>query len=278
MQMSVTDEVFNLQNMAGTNRLGAFLRALRDRLQPQTFDLAVGVRRRAPGLRREEAAQLCGISPTWYAWIEQGRTCAISVATLQGIASGLRLSPVERAYLFELAQRADPAPEPEAASDPQLLQLLVHAVATPAYILDRHWNALAWNAAAADLFSDWLGSQDAAVADRNLLRYVFLHPRASQLIVDWDHRARRLVAEYRADSAAWPSDAGNQALVKELSDGNAAFAAAWHAQQVLAREGGARSFLHPQRGRCDYLQFTLRVAQYAELKLVILAAAASAGT
>src|SRR5581483_4021175 len=100
--------------------------------------------------------QLCGISPTWYTWIEQGRTTAISVETLSAIAAGLRLSRAERAYLFELSARADPAPPRVEASDPPDLSALVSAIRTPAYILDRHWDAIAWNGPAAELFVDWL--------------------------------------------------------------------------------------------------------------------------
>src|SRR5512146_476558 len=152
--------------------LGDFLRARRDRLRPEDLGFARG-RRRAPGLRREEAAQLCGISPTWYTWIEQGRATAISVETLSAIAVGLRMSRAERAYLFELSARADPTPPRAEGSDPQQLSVLVRAVCSPAYILDRHWDAIAWNRPAAELFVDWLGS-----GERNLLRYVFLDDRA----------------------------------------------------------------------------------------------------
>jgi len=244
--------------------LGDFLRARRDRLRPRDFGFPLG-RRRAPGLRREEAAQLCGVSPTWYTWIEQGRTTAISVETLSAIAVGLRLSRAERAYLFELGSRADPAPPRLQGSDPQRLSALVHAVQPPAYILDRHWDALAWNRAAAELFVDWLES-----AERNLLRYVFLDPRAPKFIVDWDVRARRLVAEYRADTASWRDDPVRKAFVHELCAGSPAFESAWRSQQVLSREGGLRAFQHPARGRCDYEQYTLQVAQRPELKLTIL--------
>ena len=255
--------------------LGQFLRARRDRLRPEDFQFAHG-RRRAPGLRREEAAQLCGISPTWYTWIEQGRTTAISVATPNAIADGLRLSRAERAYLFELGSRADPSPRFE-ESDPRRLAALVRAIRTPAYLLDRHWDALAWNAPAAELFPDWLGRKagkgaEFAVRDpeRNLLRYVFLDPRAQRFIVDWERRSRRLVAEYRADTASWDDDPVRRALVYELSAASPAFDAAWRSQQVLAREGGTRVFQHPRRGRCRYEQYTLRPAHHSELRLTVL--------
>lgn len=259
--------------------LGDFLRAQRDRLRPEDFGFRRG-RRRAPGLRREEAAQLCGISPTWYTWIEQGRTTAVSVDTLSAIATGLRLSRAERAYLFELSARADPVPPRSEGSDPQRLTALVRAVRSPAYILDRHWDAVVWNPPAAELFADWLGGpghpatehgrSNGQTGERNLLRYVFLDERARHFIVDWTDRARRLVAEYRADTAAWHDDLVRKVVVHELCTASAAFEAAWRSQQVLSREGGLRAFRHPTLGNCAYEQHTLRVAQRPDLKLTIL--------
>ncbi len=256
-----------MQPLKARQQLGEFLRALRDRLRPEDFGLPAGQRRRAPGLRREEAAQLCGISPTWFTWIEQGRTSAVSVPTLAAIARGLHLSRAERAYLFELAARADPSPPSADRGDPQQLQPLVNAIRAPAYVLDRHWDAVVWNRAAAELFAAWLGAR--ANADRNLLRFVFTEPAARRFILNWSNRAARLVAEFRADTAAW-DDTVRKALVQELSDASAEFAAAWRSQQVMARDGGRRGFAHPRRGRAEYDQFTLRVAQRADLKLTVL--------
>jgi transcriptional regulator with XRE-family HTH domain len=260
------------RNSKVRKQLGDFLRARRDLLKPEDFGLPMGQRRRAPGLRREEAAQLCGISPTWFTWIEQGRTTAVSVPTLAAIARGLKLSRAERGYLFELAARADPSPPaPAKQEDPQRLQRLVDAVRTPAYMLDRHWDAVAWNKSAAELFTGWLGrARPVLEAPRNLLQFVFLEPAAKDFIVDWQARARRLVAEYRADTAAWRDDPVRHALVHDLGEASAEFAAAWKSQSVQGRDGGRRAFHHPRRGRCEYEQFTLRVAQRAELKLTVL--------
>jgi hypothetical protein len=110
--------------------------------------------------------------------------------------------------------------------------------------------------------------------ERNLLRYVFLDERAPGFIVDWNERARRLVAEYRADTAAWGDDPVRKAFVHELCAASAAFESAWRSQQVLSREGGRRSFRHPARGLCAYEQYTLRVAQWPELKMTVLTEAA----
>ena len=257
--------------------LGEFLRAVRERLIPAEFGLPDGTRRRTPGLRREEVAALCGISPTWYTWIEQGRTTAISVGALADIARGLHLSQAERAYLFQLAGRADPMSPSTTDSDLGQYDDLVSAFRSPAYVLGRHWGALAWNPPAAELFQDWLGKRASGKRassgtdlDRNLLRYVFLHPAAPRFIVDWEERAYRLVAEYRADSASWRNDPLHQKLIEDLCSANPAFDAAWRSQRVLSREGGLRSFLHPRRGRCDYRQFTMRLAQQSEVKVIVL--------
>jgi transcriptional regulator with XRE-family HTH domain len=251
-------------------QLGEFLRARRDQLRPADFGLDVGRRRRAPGLRREEAAQLCGISPTWLTWIEQGRTTSVSVPTLAAIARGLRLSRAERSYLFELAARSDPARPAAPDTDRDALKRLLDAIRAPAYVLDRHWEAIAWNRAASELLSPWLGAARGGPKYRNLLEFVFLDPAASAFIVDWKDRAERLVAEYRADTAAWQADPVRQRLVQDLSDASPEFAAAWRAQRVLSRDGGRRRFQHPRRGRCEYEQFTLRVALQPELKITTL--------
>jgi transcriptional regulator with XRE-family HTH domain len=289
--MRVHDSTQYVSEEDSSPSLGDFVRARRDRLRPDDFGFPRG-RRRAPGLRREEAAQLCGISPTWYTWIEQGRATAISVETLSAIAAGLRLSRAERAYLFELSARADPAPPRAEGSNPQQLSALVREVRIPAYILDRHWDAIAWNRPAAELFVDWLGSgghapgrADSAgpiapagpTPERNLLRYVFLDERATRFIVNWEERARRLVAEYRADTAGWRDDPVRKAFVHELCLASSAFESAWSSQQVRSREGGLRAFQHPKRGRCMYEQYTLRLAQWPELKLTILLPSSSGG-
>ncbi|MDR2216483.1 MAG: helix-turn-helix transcriptional regulator [Nevskiaceae bacterium] len=255
-----------MQQSPSANPLGQYLRARREQSRPADFGLSPGPRRRTPGLRREEAAQLCGISLTWLTWLEQGRSNAVSAPTLAAIARGLKLSRAERQYLFQLAARSDPTPQTQAATTPVQLQSLVNAVRSCAYVIDRHWDAVVWNRAAASLFSPWLGG-----AERNLLRFVFLDRSAKRFIVNWSERARRLVAEFRADTAGWQDDPVRKALVAELIEGSADFAAAWQSQAVRGRDGGKRSFMHPRRGRCEYEQYTLRLAQQPDLKLIVLA-------
>src|SRR5215831_7946175 len=138
--------------------LGAFLQAHRARLEPAALGFPPVGRRRTPGLRREEVAQLAGLSVTWYTWIEQGRDVSVSPAALARLARTLQLSAAERTYVFDLAGKRDPAgPAPAPASEvPVTLEAAVQAIAAPAYVLDRQWNAVVWNALASRLFIGWL--------------------------------------------------------------------------------------------------------------------------
>jgi transcriptional regulator with XRE-family HTH domain len=253
-------------------QLGAFLRAARERVQPEAVGLPAGRRRRTRGLRREEVAGLCGISPTWYTWIEQGRTQAVSVVTLDALALGLRLSPAERSYLFELARRADPraaiaSRAPAGESEDLECARLVSLMGCPAYALDAHWNLLACNGEARRLFAPWLG--EAGPAEPNLLRWVYLDPAARDWIVEWELRARRLAAEFRADTAALRDDAQHRRFVAALCAQSPEFEQAWRSQQVLEREGGLRAFASAE-GLCNYRQFTLRGGAAGGVKLVAL--------
>jgi len=252
------------------NKLGEFIRAHRERTTPVSVGLPVGGRRRTPGLRREELAQLCEVSPTWLTWLEQGREVAPSGKLLARIAEVLQLSAAERTYLFSLAERLEPQHDDEAADAGEPLGEIVAAIDGPAYILDRQWDALAWNEHAAALFGGWLDVEEAEPAQPNLLRFMFRNPAARGLIIDWDDRARRLVAEFRADIGKHASDPSLAALIAELSQGSEDFRALWSAHDVVHREGGLRRFLHPRAGELGFNQITLHLARRHDLKLVML--------
>jgi transcriptional regulator with XRE-family HTH domain len=256
--------------------LGAFIRAHRERVRPDA-ELAAG-RRRTPGLRREELAVRAGISSTWCAWIEQGRDVQASPEALARVAEALALSRAERAYLFQLAARLDPdAPDETSSEDaPASLLAIVQQLQPPAYGLDRLWNAVCWNAAAADLFRGWLDAE--AETQRNLLRYVFLHPSARALIPEWQERARRLLAEFRADYSQTFRDARVRGLVESLRRQSPLFAAAWEEQGVRERAGGIRTFAHPARGALSFTQHTLTPSERPDYKLVVLVPVTSSAT
>jgi transcriptional regulator with XRE-family HTH domain len=245
--------------------LGSFIRAHREHLPVPTK--AIG-RRRTPGWRREELADAAGVSVTWLTWLEQGRDVKASVAALTRLAEALKLTPAERASLFDLAGKRDPAGavEPQMELLPELLNL-PSLFRGPAYLIDHSWTARAWNNEAAQLFLGWL---DAKSTERNLLSFVFLNPGAQRLIDDWSERARRLVAEFRADYSRRPQDSDMQALIDELLAKSPAFSHYWREQAVLNREGGKRCFNHPLQRELIYLQTTLIVALQPDCKLVCL--------
>ena len=241
--------------------LGAFLRAHRERLQRPLG--AVG-RRRTPGLRREEVAEACGASLTWISWLEQGREVSASARLLARLAASLRLAPAERAYLFELAGKRDPeAPAPGDDGLPDEALRLPERMTIPAYLLDGQWTARAWNRAAAELFVGWLDGDH----DRNLMRFIFRSPAAPLLIDQWEDRAGRVVAEFRADFSRRLGEPAMRGLIEELDRSSPLFARLWREQAVLRREGGERQFLAPVR---RFHQSTLVLASHPDVKLVCL--------
>jgi transcriptional regulator with XRE-family HTH domain len=248
--------------------LGDFIRAQRERLAPAAVGLVDARRRRTPGLRREEVAELAGLSTTWYTWIEQGRDVSMSPTALARLAAALRLGRAEREYLFELAGKRDPDPGGDSDALPPGVPASVAAIGPPAYLLDRHWNARAWNTAAERLFVGWLDPG----SDRNLLTFIFAAPGARTLICDWDRRARRVTAEFRAHCAAHLDDPALRGLIDRLRRLSPEFAAMWEQHGVLGREGGERTFNHPADGFLRYEQVTFELAGHADVKLTILVA------
>ncbi len=256
------------QHPASRRELGEFVRSHRAKLQPEMFGMDVGPRRRTPGLRREEMAQLAGVSATWYTWIEQGRDVSVSPSALTRLARVMRLTPAERAYLFDLAGKRDPRAslESEPGDLPKTLATAIAAITTPAYLLDRSWNAIGWNAPASQLFAGWLDGD----GDRNLLRYIFLSPAAQFLIPEWPARARRVAAEFRADFSHHLDAPESRALIDELIAKSPVFAEAWEAHAVVDRQGGDRTFNHPVDGFLRYQQITFVLARHPGIKLVML--------
>jgi transcriptional regulator with XRE-family HTH domain len=251
----------------GRHELGGFIRRMRERLQPSAIGLPDGARRRTPGLRREEVAQLARLSVTWYTWLEQGREISLSPSALGRLARALRLGGSERVYLFELAGKRDPE---QGASNiepiPEAVLSCVDAIRSPAYILDQAWTAQAWNEPAARLFVGWLDVS----GDRNLLRFIFLTAAARLLIHDFDDRARRVVAEFRADISARRGDPAVRRLIDDLRQRSDEFERYWNEHLVLAREGGERWFDHPRDGLVRYEQATFTPVGRPDIKLTIL--------
>lgn len=244
--------------------LGAFVRSRRESITPD----APARRRRTPGLRREELAARAGIGVTWVAWIEQGRNVRASAETLARLANGLNLTRAERAYLFTLAARRDPAdPFSQDATDaPIAITALVNGLAWPAYGLDAAWNVCCANAAARHLFVGLFEADD----QPNLLRYTFTSLQARALLPDWTMRCHRVLAEFRHDYGRVRLDPRVASVVAWLRENSDRFRSAWDQQSVSAREGGLRLFHHPLDGPLRFTQHTLAEVERGDFRLVAL--------
>jgi transcriptional regulator with XRE-family HTH domain len=212
-------------------------------------------------------AQLCGLSATWYTWIEQARDVSVSPTALARLAGALQLGRAERAYLFDLAGKRDPH-QSRGDSDqlPSAAHSCVETIQSPAYILDRCWNARSWNANAERLFVGWLDQP----GERNLLHFIFLQPSARALICEWQQRARRVAAEFRAACSAHLNDPSLRELIERLHRESSDFARFWDEHGVLDREGGERTFNHPIDGFLRYQQVTFTLAGSPDLNLTML--------
>src|SRR5260370_29959866 len=248
--------------------LGEFLRKHRELVAELASDKQVGERkRRTTGLRREEVVQMAAISSAWYARLEQGKEVMPSGVALSRIADVLRLAPAERAYLFELARRVDPIDVSDFADERvgKTIESCVLSISYPACVLDRYWTPLFWNSALVELFPLWLKGPE-----KNLLRYVFLDSDVRTLVVDWELRARRLLALVRADVGEHIDDPKMLDLVRGLSEESEHFQRFWKKQRVQFWDAIEKTYNHPQLGLLKFYQTTFSPATDPTLKLVIL--------
>jgi len=235
------------------NPLGSYLKDRRTRLDPASLGFAGG-RRRTPGLRREEVAQRANISPTWYAWLEQGRGGAPSADVLNRIAKGLMLTDSEREHLFMLGLGHPPEVRYKAAEgvSPRLQRVLDAMEATPAIVKTALWDVVAWNRAAAALLTDY---GKLAPADRNILKMMFSNSRVRAAQDDWQSVARFVVGAFRADAARAGATAEIGQFVEELSRLSPEFEALWLANDVNAYGEGLKRLHHPKLGLLE-LEFS----------------------
>lgn len=235
------------------NQLGAYLKDRRTRLDPAAFGYASG-RRRTPGLRREEIAQRANISPTWYAWLEQGRGGAPSADVLNRIAKGLMLTEPEREHLFMLGLGHPPEVRYKVAEgvSPRLQRVLDAMEVSPAIVKTALWDIVAWNRAAAALLTDYGALPP---AERNILRLIFSNARVRAAQEDWQSVARFVVGAFRADAARAGATAEIGQFVEELSRLSPEFEKLWLANDVNAYGEGLKRLHHAKLGLLE-LEFS----------------------
>ncbi|MFJ4862288.1 helix-turn-helix transcriptional regulator [Streptomyces sp. NPDC088748] len=253
--------------------LAQFLRAMRERLRPEQVGLADQGRRRTPGLRRQEVAQLAAVSVEWYIRLEQGRASAPGAAVLDGLARALRLSPAEHRHLHVIARGEAPVARPECLPVSESLRVLMDGMPLlPAYLVDFRFDVLAHNSAAAALFGEDFGS---GVAD-NTARMLFLSPRMREMQLDWARVARETVGNLRATLARHPDEPRLLEVIGELRSTVPEFALWWDDHTVRQRAHGTKRISHAAVGELTVHYDTLATLDGAGQSLIVLTPADSA--
>ncbi|MEU4997398.1 helix-turn-helix transcriptional regulator [Streptomyces sp. NPDC021622] len=257
--------------------LGRYLRARRAQITPADAGLPAGTGlRRTPGLRREELATLAGVSVDYYTRLERGRETNPSPAVIDSLARTLRLGGDAHERLHDLAELAsgrvtEPRPTDDNTVRESVLRMLEALRPLPAYVVNRHNYVLAANPPGRALFPGlW---DDYAPAQRNLTRYVFLHPVGSELYIPREQTLATSVAHLRAIGGLDPDSPQLAALVGELLLKSPDFARLWERYDVRERGGGRKTFAHPKTGRMTLTFEAMQLARTGGQRLITYQAA-----
>ncbi|MEU0196172.1 helix-turn-helix transcriptional regulator [Streptomyces afghaniensis] len=257
--------------MDRSSEIREFLRTRRARITPEQAGLAPhGGARRVPGLRREEVAQLAGVSVDYYIRLERGRTQGVSESVLEAVARALRLDDTERAHLFDLAQPTATRTRRKRPLAPQrvhpVLYRTLDSLSVPALVQGRRTDVLAANRLAHALYTDF---EARPRRERNFARYVFLDETARSLYADWDQVAGDCLAMLRLYAGRHPDDPQLTELIGELSLHSDTFRRMWADHDVQAHTRGTKRLHHPLVGDLTLDYAVLAVEGDPEQTLVI---------
>jgi transcriptional regulator with XRE-family HTH domain len=248
--------------------LADFLRRKRESIKPEDVGLPNGGRRRTPGLRREEVAQLAGVGATWYTWLEQGRDVRASLDVLEALAKALRLSPAERTHVILLGrgEEAPPCKPPAERISPTVRRLVESLGPNPSYVIGRRWDYLAWNRAACAVFGDFARLPKAA---RNHLWQIFMDPSRRELLADWEQGSRLAVAKFRADSARHLGDPSFEELIQALRESSREFCKMWKRHEVATAGHGRKEIRHPDVGTMLFEHAVFHPTDFPDQRLIL---------
>ncbi len=246
--------------------LAAFLRSRRERITPDSLGLPVAARRRAPGLLREEVAQLAGIGVTWYTWLEQGRDIRVSEQVLEAVARTLRLDRDERAHLFVLAGTTPPPATKDYVVDEPTRRLMDAVLPFPACVQNAKYDLLAHNRAYARLIGDL---STVPAVERNSMWLAFTDPAWRAALPDWDVVTGRMVAQLRARTANHLDDPAWQAFLRRLSAASPEFARLWDRHEVTEAATEHKPVRHPRLGLLRFDVATSWLAPSSNVRLVV---------
>jgi transcriptional regulator with XRE-family HTH domain len=249
--------------------LADFLRTRRLRLSPEQVGLMSGKRRRTPGLRREEVAQLANVGVSWYTLLEQGRDIHPSKDVLHSIAEALRLTSDEQRHLFLLADQplSIQIHTPDEQVSPALQRVLDALTPVPAFIIGSRWNYLAWNRTADYIFKL---SQSVSPYDNNVVWRTFADPTSFQIHTPkWEQVALKILEEFRAESVRYADEDWFKRLIADLQRVSPEFRAWWPRHDVRGIADARKDILHPVMGPLMFEHTTLQVPTMPELKIMI---------
>jgi transcriptional regulator with XRE-family HTH domain len=252
--------------------LAAFLRSRRERITPEQAGLPPGSRRRTPGLRREEVAQLSGVGVTWYTWLEQGRQINASPQVLGAVARTLLLDQAEREHLFQLADLPDAAAITGGATagceqvQPEVQEILDALAPMPASVVNDRFDLLAWNAAYQVL---WPGVTGAAPGERNILWLLFTHSECCHPYVNRHEQVAMLVAQLRGAYGRHVGEPAWTGFVRRLSAVSDTFTRLWDEHEVASPATYLKLFRHPAYPRLALTTTSLAVQAVPGTRMVV---------
>jgi transcriptional regulator with XRE-family HTH domain len=259
-----------IQQSARRAELAAFLRARRAQLRPSDVGLPEDPRpgrRRTPGLRREEVAQLSDVSITWYTWLEQGRKVSASEQVIEAVARALRLDPDQQRHIRRLAGLPASAAQTRAADVLPRLQRLVDAAAPNiASVYDLHFDYLAWNTPYQRIRND---PARLPAGRRNLLWMMFTDAENRARMTRWEPAARAVLSQFRSAAGRSPGDPRFAALVRDLTKASAEFRDWWQEYPVRDFRPATIAICHPEIGPLDLEMFQFRPVEHPDLLLVL---------
>jgi transcriptional regulator with XRE-family HTH domain len=222
-------------------------------------------------------AQLAGVSPEWYTWLEQGRDIHVSVQVVERLASVLQLDANERAHLFLLALRQPPPIETFSvpAISPTFQQFLTQLLTSPACVVDPRLTVVAWNAAFRVVFGDFATRSE---RERNLIWTFFTSPVPQQVNEEWEELARVFLAQFRAGYGQFITDPWWANQIAELSRISPEFRELWARHDVLNLSEGRKTMHHPRAGALTFDFLWFQTADSSDLRLLIHTPRPNSGT
>lgn len=251
------------------HELAQFLRTRRARISPEQAGLPNGGRRRTPGLRRGEVAQLSGVSVDWYTWLEQGRNIQVSSHVLEAIARTLQLDSNERKHLFLLALQQLPTDliPAERVISPTLQAFLDLQGTSPTYVTDQRLNIVAWNKIASTIYGNY---EAMSTRERNSVWRTFTASYVRQLLREnWETHARHRLAHFRANYGKFAGHPWWTEFIGELNRESAEFREWWPQHDVLSAPEGTKINYHPMAGMLVFDQISFLVSDSPHLTVTI---------